>query len=81
MGATSTEVKQNWENRNYNKYLVRLRKDIDAESIAYIEARKELPITSRILSGSIIKLVILGAYFDTSALGASIALRITSSMI
>ena len=41
MGATSTEVKQNWENRNYNKYLVRLRKDIDAESIAYIEARKE----------------------------------------
>lgn len=38
--TTSTEVKQRWENKAYNKYLVRLRKDSDADLIKYIEQRK-----------------------------------------
>lgn len=37
---TSTEVKQRWENANYNRYVVRLRKDNDKEAIEYIERRK-----------------------------------------
>ena len=41
MGKTSTEVKQRWENANYNRYAVRLRKDRDAEAIEYIERRKK----------------------------------------
>ena len=40
MGKTSTEVKQRWENANYSRYVVRLRKDTDANLIGYIESRK-----------------------------------------
>ena len=39
--VTSTEVKQRWENANYNRYAVRLRKDVDRDIILYIENRKE----------------------------------------
>ncbi len=39
--TTSTEVKQRWEKENYSRYVVRLRKDTDAELIDLIEARKE----------------------------------------
>lgn len=38
--TTSTEVKQRWENKTYNRYIVRLRKDSDAELIKYIEKHK-----------------------------------------
>ena len=39
--TTSTEVKQRWEKENYSRYVVRLRKDTDAELIDLIEARKQ----------------------------------------
>ena len=39
--TTSTEVKQRWENSAYQKYMIRLRKDDDADLIAFIEENKE----------------------------------------
>jgi len=41
MGKTSTEVKQRWESKAYNKYTVRLRRDSDAHIIDYLEKNKE----------------------------------------
>ena len=37
---TSTEVKQRWESKTYNRYVVRLRKDTDKELIDFIESKK-----------------------------------------
>lgn len=48
MGRTSSEVKQRWENANYQKYIVRFRFDTDKEIIDYIESRKQLANTTEI---------------------------------
>lgn len=38
--TTSTEVKQRWENANYSRYAVRLRKDTDQHLIDMVEKKK-----------------------------------------
>ncbi|MGN1342059.1 MAG: hypothetical protein ACI4VL_02365 [Bacilli bacterium] len=38
---TSNAVKQKWENKAYQKYMVRLRNDTDFDLIEYIESEKE----------------------------------------
>lgn len=38
--TTSTEVKQRWEKDNYKRYVLRLRKDTDADLINLIESTK-----------------------------------------
>ena len=38
--TTSYEVKRRWDEANLTTYAVRLRKDLDADLIAYIEDRK-----------------------------------------
>ena len=39
--TTSTEVKQRWENSAYQKYMIRLRKEDDADLIAFIDENKD----------------------------------------
>ena len=39
--TTSTEVKQRWENSAYQKYMIRLRREDDADLIEFIEDNKE----------------------------------------
>lgn len=46
--TTSTEVKQRWMAKAYNRYQVNLRKDDDAKLIEYVEANKETIGTTQI---------------------------------
>ena len=39
--TTSAEVRHRWEAANYQMYVVRLRKDTDAELIELVEAHKD----------------------------------------
>ena len=39
--TTSTEVKQRWENSAYQEYMIRLRKEDDADLIAFIDENKD----------------------------------------
>lgn len=54
--TTSTEVKQRWISKTYTRYHVSLRKDEDAELIAFIEDNKAKHGTTEIFRAGIEKL-------------------------
>lgn len=55
--TTSTEVKQRWIDKAYNRYTINLRKDDDAELIAFIDANKEHVGTTELFRRGLEKLM------------------------
>lgn len=55
--TTSTEVKQRWENSAYQKYMIRLRVEDDADLIAFIDENKEAIGTTELFRRALSKLM------------------------
>lgn len=54
--TTSSEVKERYNAKTYQRYTVRLRKEDDAELVRYIESKKDIISTSELFKEGIERL-------------------------
>lgn len=54
--TTSTEVKARWNDKTYKRYQVYLRKDDDADLIAFVDQNKTVLGTTELFRAGLVKL-------------------------